>query len=276
MTKYVVDSSCEAVSYRGQRIESAPLMIYTDEVSYIDDGSMDIHNMLDTLEDYKGRSYTACPGTESWLKAFEGGDLIYVVAMTSGLSGTYNSAMVAKDIYLQEHPEARVEVFDTLSTGPESKLVVEKIIELDKSGCTFDEVCSKIREYMKHTRLFFALGSLHNMGQNGRVNKVLVSAIGLLGISIIATASEEGKVKPIAKARGERKVIKHILEEISGAGYKGGKLRISHVENEPLAIKVADGIRGNYADADIEIYPAGGLCSYYAERGGIIIGCETE
>lgn len=276
MTKYVVDSSCEAVSYGNQTIESAPLMIYTDEVSYIDDEDMDVHNMLDTLADYKGRSYTACPGTESWLKAFEGGDVIYVVAMTSGLSGTYNSAMVAKDIYLQEHPDAKIEVFDTLSTGPESKLVMEKVIELDKSGCTFDEVCSKIKEYMEKTRLFFALGSLHNMGQNGRVNKVLVSAIGLLGISIIATASEEGKVKPIAKARGEKRVIKHMMEEILGAGYKGGKIRISHVENESLANKVADGIRDHYKDADIEIYPAGGLCSYYAERGGILVGCETE
>ena len=67
-----------------------------------------------------------------------------------------------------------------------------------------------------------------------------------------------------------------MMEEILGAGYKGGKIRISHVENESLANKVADGIRDHYKDADIEIYPAGGLCSYYAERGGILVGCETE
>lgn len=275
MTKYVVDSSCDIFLYGDVKIESAPLIIYTDEVSYTDDENMDVHGMLDTLQNYNGRSYTACPGTEEWLKAFEGGDVIYVAALTSGLSGTYNSAMVAKDIYLQDHPDAKIEVFDSLTTGPELRLIMEKIIDLDKSGIPFEEVCSKAREYMNHTRLFFALASLHNMGQNGRVNKVLVSAVGLLGISIIATASEDGKVKTIAKSRGEKKVIKHMLEEIMEAGYKGGKLRISHVENEPLAEKLAAAVREHFPGADIEIYPAGGLCSYYAERAGILVGCET-
>lgn len=276
MKKYVADSSCDIFSYGDITIEAAPLTIYTDEVSYTDDNSMNISEMLDVFKNYKGRSYTACPGTETWLNAFEGGDEIYVATMTSGLSGTYNSAMVAKEMYEQEHPEAKIAVFDTLSTGPELRLVMEKVIELSQSGLVFEEVCAQVTEYMKHTRLFFALKSLHNMGQNGRVSKVLVSAVGLLGISILGTASEEGKLKPITKCRGDKKFIAHMMKELVEAGYSGGRVRIGHVENPELAKRLKSAIHLEFPHADIKEYSSGGLCSYYGERGGILIGCETE
>ena len=274
--KYIVDSSCDTFVYQGVNIQSAPLVISTEENHWIDDEHMDVHHMLDTLENHKGRSYTACPSAESWLNAFEGGDEIFVATMTSALSGTCNSAIAAREIYLQEHPDAKITVIDTLSTGPELRLVVEKLVELGETDLTFDEVDAQVREYMHQTRLFFALGSLHNMGQNGRVNKVLVSAVGLLGISIIATASEDGKVKPISKCRGEKKIVKHMLEELKAAGYAGGKARISHVENEEIARKLEIAVKEKYGDVDVTVYPAGGLCSYYGERGGILVGCEIN
>lgn len=276
ITKVVADSSCDMISYGDDNFEAVPLTIYTDEISYTDDISLDIHEMLGVLEKYKGRSYTACPSTESWLKAYEGGDTIYVVTLTSGLSGTYNSAMVARDMYLQDHPEAKVEVFDTLSTGPEMRLVVEKIIDLNGQGYGFEEVCSMIREYIKHTRLFFSFKSLHNFAQNGRVSKVVASAVGMLGISILGAASEEGTIEPIGKCRGEKKVVSCLAEELDKAGYSGGKIRICHIENQELATKVAEVVKNRYPDADINIYAARGLCSYYGERGGIILGCECR
>lgn len=275
MTKYVVDSSCDLFTYGDVHIESVPLTIYTSKMCYTDDDELDVYDMITELENYKGRSYTACPGIESWLKAFAGGDKIYVATLTSALSGTYNCALVAKEMYLQEHPEAQIEVFDSLSTGPELRLIVEKIIELDQSGIAFENVCAQAREYMKKTRLFFAFQSLHNFAQNGRVNKVLESMIGFLGISILGAASEEGTIAPINKLRGEKKVISGIIDELSKAGYKGGKVRICHIDNLSLAEKISASIKEHFQDALVNVYPAGGLCSYYGERGGIILGCET-
>jgi len=276
MTKFVADSSCDLLEYEGVNFEAVPLDIFTDEVRYTDDADINITEMLDMLASYKGRSYTACPGVDGWLKAFEGADKIYVVTLTSGLSGTYNSAVVAKDIFLQENPEAQIEVFDTLSTGPEMRLIVEKIIELDSMGLSFEEVCEKAREYIKKTRLFFSFISLHNFAQNGRVSKVVAAAVNMIGISIIGTASEEGTIDPIAKCRGEKKVLAKLMESLEEAGYKGGKFRICHVENEELAAKVVALVKEKYPEADAVLYKARGLCSYYAERGGIILGCETE
>ena len=212
MTKFVADSSCDMLDYEGVNFEAVPLDIFTDEVRYTDNADINITEMLDMLASYKGRSYTACPGVDGWLKAFEGADKIYVVTLTSGLSGTYNSAVVAKDIFLQDNPDVQIEVFDTLSTGPEMRLIIEKIIELDGQGLSFEEVCKKTREYIKKTRLFFSFISLHNFAQNGRVSKIVAAAVSMIGISIIGTASEDGKVEPSIKCRGEKKVLANIMK----------------------------------------------------------------
>lgn len=275
MTKIIADSSCDMLAYEGIEFESVPLTIYTDEVSYTDDANINIHEMLEVLSKYKGRSYTSCPNTQSWLNAFEGADIIYVVTLTSSLSGTCNSAMIAKDVYMRENPNAKIEVFDTLSTGPEIRLIVEKLIELNQEGYGVDDICNKTREYMKNTRLFFSFMSLHNFAQNGRVSKVAASAIRGLGISIIGTASEVGTVELITKCRGEKKVVVQIMKELNSAGYHGGKLRICHVENPKLADKIIAAVKEKFIDADAIVYEARGLCSYYGEQGGVIVGCET-
>lgn len=273
-TKFVSDSSCDMQRFEGVNFSSVPLSITTDEINYIDDETLDVNNMIDYLAGYKGRSYTACPSIESWLNSFDGADRIYVVTMTSTLSGTFNSAMTAREMYLQNHPDAEIHVFDTLSTGPEQRLFIEKLIELDNADDSFETIINKAKSYLAKTRLFFALKSLHNFAQNGRINKAIASAVGILGISIFATASDEGDVAPISKCRSEKKVLSSILEHIENAGYTGGKLRISHVDNLSLAKKIQTAVLEKYPKADILVYAARGLCSYYAEKGGILVGCE--
>lgn len=275
MIKFVTDSSCDTINYQDVAIEVVPLKIYTDEREFVDTSDLDIHEMLDYLLAYKDRSYTACPDTQSWLDAYEGGDEIYVVTMTSQLSGTYNSACIARDMYLESHPNAKFCIIDTLSTGPEMRLMIEKMIDLKKAGKTFEEVDKMAHNYLSNTRLFFAFKSLHNLAQNGRINKVVASLIGTLNISILGTASDEGKVEPTSKCRGTKKVIAKLIDDIKEAGFKGGKIRICHIENESLAKQLGESLKKLYPNIDLSIYPARGLVSYYGERGGIVIGCEN-
>ena len=276
MTRFIADSCSDMFQIEGVDFVSVPLTISTDTSDYVDDQDLDIKGMLDDLAVYKGKSGTACPSVERWLEAFEGADTIYIGTMTSTLSGTYNSALVAKDLYEQSHPEVKIHVFDTLSAGPELRLLMEKLIELDQSGMEFEEVCKIGEDYMQKTRLFFALKSLHNLAQNGRVNKVVAAAAGALGISVLGTASEEGTLEAVSKCRGDKKVIAGFLEEIGKAGFTQGKIRINHVENLTLAEKLRDAILEKYPDAEIMIYEAKGLCSYYAERGGMLVGVECN
>ena len=272
--KIVADSSCDMWELSGVDFAVAPITISTDNKHYVDNQELDVHLMSEELAKYKGVSHTACPSVGSWLDCYEGYDEVFVVTLTGAMSGTYNSAMTAKGIYEEENENVKVHVFDSLSTGPEMRLLIEKLKEMIEEDLPFEEIVEKGQGYLNHSRLFFALKSLHNFAMNGRVSKAVASAIGVLNISIFATASEEGTIQQISKCRGEKKVVKSMIEHLENAGYHGGKVRISHADNLKLAHNVRDKILELYPNADIIVYPMGGLCTYYAEIGGLLVGCE--
>lgn len=274
MVKFIADSACDLKEYPGICFETVPLSISTDERDYTDNEDLNVHEVLDYLEDYNDRSYTACPSIDAWLKAFEGADEIYCVTITSGLSGTFNGANIAREQYLEDHPDAKIYVVDSLSTGPGMVLLLEKLAELKSQGKSFEEVCTAIDKYRKRLKLYFSLSSLHNLAQNGRVNKLIASAIGFMNIKILGTASKEGTIEQVGKCRGNNRMIDKIIEQLKENGFTKGKIRICHVECLEFANAVAEKIRSIFNCTDIKIVPARGLCSYYAERGGIILGCE--
>ena len=274
MFKIVADSACDLQDFPSVPFETVPLTLSTDEISFVDDDSLDVTQALHYLASYHGRSYTACPSTQAWIDAFGDADEVFVVTITSGLSGTYASACLATDQFLEEHPNKKICVVDSLSTGPGEVLLIEKIAEWKAEGKSFEEISTQIVEYQKSLKLYFALQSLHNLAVNGRVSKLIASAIGIMNIRILGTASPAGTIDPVAKCRGDKSVIERIIKEIKECGYHGGKIRICHVENLDLAKMIEEKLRMVYGKIDLQIIPARGLCGYYAEQGGIILGCE--
>jgi DegV family protein with EDD domain len=274
--RIIADSSCDLYTLDIDDFVTVPLTVYTDERSFIDETSLNIKDMLDYLASYKGRSYTSCPSVDAWLKAFEGADEIFVATVTSALSGSYNSAMTAAGIYMEDHPSAKISVIDSLSTGAEEILLLYKLKDLIRAGGTFEETDRKIRAYLKTTRLFFSFFSLHNLSQNGRVSKAAAAALCVLNISVTGTASPEGKISVTGKARGEKKSVRTLVQDMKNAGYRGGRAVITHVENEPMASSLKQAVLNEYPSAEIHILPARGLCSYYMERRGVVISCETD
>ena len=125
--KIVADSSCDLFKLANSEFTTAPMKIITNEKEFVDDPSLDIDDMVNYLYQYKGKSKSSCPNITDWLDAFGDADEIFCVTITSGLSGSYNSACVAKQIYESENEGKRVHVFDTLSAGPEITLIIEKI-----------------------------------------------------------------------------------------------------------------------------------------------------
>jgi len=274
MVKFIADSACDLKEYPGICFETVPLSISTDEKNYTDDENLNVHEVLDYLEGYNNRSFTASPSPDAWLKAFEGADEIYCVTITSGLSGTYSGANLAREMFLEDHPDTKIYIVDSLSTGPGMVLILEKLAELKSQGKTFEEVCAAIEKYRKRLKLYFSLSSLHNLAQNGRVSKLIASAIGFMNIKILGTASKEGTIEQVGKCRGNNRMIDKLIEQLKACGFTKGKIRICHVECLEFANAVAEKIRSIFNGVDIKIIPARGLCSYYAERGGIILGCE--
>jgi len=275
MIKLVCDSSGDLHTLPGCQFVSVPMNISTAKAGFRDDDALNIPEMLQHLAGWNDRSFTACPSVHDWIEAFGGADTVYVGTITSGLSGSYNSAMAAKELYLQDHPQAKVHVFDSLSTGPEVRMIMEKLAELTLAGMDFSSVVEKVQDYQKHLRLFFSLQRLHNLAQNGRVSKVAAAAAGVLGIRVIGTASEVGTLQPLAKCRGDKKALAEILKDITEAGYNGGRMRISHVVNPELAQTFCEMVKARWPGVDVVIAQCRGLCSYYAEQGGLLVAVET-
>lgn len=273
--KIITDSASNMFAMDGVDFESVPLRIITNEKEYVDTNDLDVTAMVDELSSYKGRSGTACPGVGDYLNAFEGYDEIYCVTIISTLSGSYNAAMTAKQQYEEENPGAKVFVLDSYTAGAEMKLHLEKIKELVLEGKEFETICKEVQEYKeKHTSLIFSLESLHNLANNGRVSPAVAKIASLVGLRMVGDVSEEGQLHPTDKCRGEKKTLSTIFSNMKKAGYKGGKLLIDHCFNAKTPAALKEMVLAEFPNAKVVIDKTGALCSFYAEKGGLMIGFE--
>lgn len=274
--KIVSDSSGDIFEMSDVDYAYAPLKVITDEREFVDDESLDVDGMVDYLDKYKGRSRSSCPNIMDWIDAFGDSDDIFCITITSGLSGSYNSAMNAKAIYEKEKPGRRVFVIDSLSAGPQITLIIQKLREFVKQGYSYEDIVSEITEYSKKTGLIFMLRSLKTFANNGRVSPIVAKLVGLMGICIVGKASEVGTLELMHKCRGERRALETLVSSLGDKGFSGGKISIGHCQNEAGALKLKEMILEKYPVSDIEIHTFGDLCSFYAERGGILVGFEKN
>ena len=274
--KIVCDSSCDVLDCGADNFSTVPMKIIAGERQFIDDKDLDVEEMLDFLAGYKEKSGSSCPNVTEWLNSFDDCENIFCVAMTSSLSGSFNSARLAVNQYLEAHPDRHATVIDTLSTGPENALIFEKIKSLADSGLEFDEVCQQVKEYQKKTHLLFALESMHNLAVNGRVSPVKAKLAGLLGIRAIGIASEEGTLEMVSKQRGLANTVSDIFNQMKKVGFAGGRVKIHHAYNEVGATDLEKLILTEYPGCQVDKRTTTALCSFYAERGGILVGFEVE
>lgn len=272
--KIVADSSANVRMLQHTDFAAAPLKIITAEREFVDDCNLNVEEMVDFFDGYKGKSKTSCPNPGDWLEAFGDADDVFCVTITSGLSGSYNAACVAKEMFEAENHGKRVMVIDSLSAGPELELIIEKLQELVVAGCTYEEICGKIGLYQQKTGLLFALASLQNFAANGRVPMAVAKIAGVLGIRVVGKASDQGTLQLLDKSRGEAKALKKIAEHMASGGFCGGKARIAHCRNEAAAEELRKMIQQAFPGADVAICECLGLCSYYAEKGGLLVGYE--
>ena len=273
-TRIVVDSAASLYALDGVDFACVPLKIISDDAEYLDDGRLDAVGMAQTLRTYKGKTSTSCPNVSDWLAAYEGAEEVYAITITGTLSGSYNAAQLAAEEYQQENPGRRVFVLDSLSTGPEQYLLAEHLRDQIAAGHPFDEVCEKMLRYHRHTHLLFSLESLANLARNGRVKPAVAAVARMLGIRVIGQASEAGELDVICKTRGEHGALERIVLELKEHGYNHGKVRIAHCGNAAAAERLKHMIRAVFEGAQVEVSECGGLCSYYAELGGLLVGYE--
>lgn len=272
--KIVADSSADILALPQVPFASVPLKIITDKKEYVDDDRLSVEDMVNDLKVYKGRSSTACPNAEDYLAAFEGADEVYCVTITGTLSGSYNAALTAKALYEEAHPGSRVFVFNSLTAAAEVRLLVEKLESLIMAGVDFDSICKEMTAYKSRTGLVFMLASLRNFANNGRVSPAVAKFAGLMGIRIVGKASDRGDLEPMDKCKGQQKALSTLLSRMLRLGYDGGRVMIAHCFNSEGGAIFKKMIKEQFPAARVSVYPCRGLCSFYAEEGGMLVGFE--
>ena len=273
--RIVSDSSANVLEIDGIDLGVVPLHVIVGEEDFVDDAGLDLANMQEALSSYKGKTSTACPGPQDWMQAFGNADAVFCVTITSKLSGACASAKIAKDIYESEDDGKKVYVIDSLTTGPEMVLIIEKLKELMEQNLSPEEAYAQVMKYMKKTHLYFSLGSVDNLAKNGRVNPLLAKGINLLGIKLVGRASDEGTLESLDKCRGEKKAYKKIVDYMKSHGYTNGKLVIAHNNNKAGASALLDMIKNEFGEVKAMVHNTRALCSYYAEPDSILVGFEA-
>lgn len=276
----VVDSGCDLTSLTPEVIDKidftrVALKLDIGDKEFIDDFNLNIEEFMKEMYAYKGKTGSAAPSPQDWVNAYAKSDYVFALTITGALSGSYASAQTAVGLFKEQYPDRKIHLIDSKSTGPEMTLIVRKLSEYMSQGLEFEEIVKRIDEYRQHTHLLFVLKSLDNLVKNGRLSKVQGSIAGILGIKLLGTATAEGNLGLIQKCRGKMTAYDKAIDEMFSRQYNGGKIVIAHCFALDIVEYIASKIREKYPYCDIEAMPTSGLCSYYAEQGGILIGFEA-
>jgi len=271
----VADSSCDLFElekqYENIRFSSVPFVISIGTSDFVDNEKLDIDQMVAVMENSTSSSYTSCPTPYDWYKQFENSEKTIAVTISSKLSGSYNSAKAAMDMILDKYPEKKIALIDSKSTGPELVLIIRKICEFIETGNDYEHVVRKAVEFADHTHIVFALSSFNHLINNGRISRIVGFIAGKLHLWGIGIGDEEGSICIRNKVRGRRMVIDAIIADMKERGSELSEVVISHCQNVELAETLKTSIQNLWHNISVKVIQSRGLCSYYAERGGLIV-----
>lgn len=252
---------------------TVPLTIMLDDETFIDDESFNQKMFIEKVANSPNCPKSSCPTPELFMEQFDLADECYVITLSSKLSGSYNSACVAKQLYEEEHEGKKIHIFDSKSASSKQTLIYKKIEELKQKGCTFEEVVEQVEAYIADTETMFVLESLEALRKNGRLSKVKALVATALNIKPLMGADSEGNIIQLGQARGVNKALQKLIDSIGEKkqDIKDRRLVIAHCNCESRAKWVKEQIEKVYEFAEIMIVETAGISTLYASDGGIIV-----
>lgn len=271
--KIVGDSCCDLTKEELKKdyFVSVPLTLTVGGVDVIDDENFNQKKFLKMMEECPECPKSSCPSPEAFMEAFEGAEDVYVVTLSSKLSGSYNSAVLAKQIYQEEHADVNIHVFDSKSAAAGEHLICGKLEECLLKGMGFDEVVSTVEEYIKGQRTIFVLENLEVMRKNGRLTKLKSVVANVLNIKPVLH-EVDGEIHQIDQARGMNKALNKLLWQIEKSDYdKNRRVEITQCDSYERCMNVRKILIEKFGFKDVVILDAGGVSTMYENSGGVVV-----
>ena len=250
-----------------------PLTLLVDGEEIIDDKTFDQADFLAKVAASKESVKSACPAPESYMEAYSKADDIYVVTLSAELSGSYNSAVLGKNLYEEENGTKNIHVVNSRGAATTQVLIARKLNEYASQGMPFEEVVDKIEEYTTSLRTYFVLETLEVLRKNGRLSRLSATIAGALNIKPVMIGTRDGVIQKAAQARGMKKALAKMVEHMGSEGRDLTRRQfvISHCNCYERAVYVKELIKKHLHAEDVDIVDTKGVSSLYACDGGIIV-----
>jgi len=276
--RIISDSSCDLpLNYLAKEdidFSVVPLKIIVGDHEFIDDESLNTKELIAAMKEYKEASSTACPAPEEFAAELRKSEENYVITITSGLSGTFNSARVAANMVLEECNDKRIRLFDSLATSTSMILMIMKLRDWLKAGIyDFETICDKLSDYQKTLTLLFLLQDLSNLVKSGRMSRIAGAVASALSIMPICRATEKGEIEVVEKIRGVKKALSSMVNMVEEKVkiHEQFPVVITHCNNLSQAETLKDLLEKRFNLKEIYIFPMHGLTTYYSNDKGLIM-----
>ena len=250
-----------------------PLTLLVDGEEIIDDETFDQADFLAKVAASKESVKSACPAPESYMEAYSKADDIYVVTLSAELSGSYNSAVLGKNLYEEENGTKNIHVVNSRGAATTQVLIARKLKDYASQAMPFEVVVDKIEEYTTSLRTYFVLETLEVLRKNGRLSRLSATIAGALNIKPVMIGTRDGVIQKAAQARGMKKAHAKMVEHMGSVGRDLSRRQfvISHCNCYERAVYVKELIKKHLHAEDVDIVDTKGVSSLYACDGGIIV-----
>lgn len=272
--KIITDSSCDLPEElkKSKEIEQVPFVLQLGDEVFVDDENLDVSKYIDRMVNSKHIPKTAAPAPDLFISKFEGDEDVFCLVISSHLSSSYNNAKLAQKISQEENKDKFIHVFDSLTASAGQTLIALKIKEYIEANMSSKSIVENISLFIENMKTYFILERYDNLVKNGRVSNYIAKLADVLNIKPICCA-DEGEIGMLSKARGFSKAIDKLIKLIlnDDQDFENKILTISHVEAPEKALSFKEKISKKIKFKDIIISETSGLCSTYADKGGIVI-----
>lgn len=253
-----------------------PLKINIPDIAhYVDDGSINIPEMIDNMAKCKQASGSACPAPEEFAEKMRKAEACFVITLSAKLSGSYNSACIARDMVLEETPDKKIYVIDSKSASAGQTRIAMALRNWIDGGDDFDTIIKKAEKLVSEMKTLFVLEDLSNLVKNGRISKAAGLLGGVIGLRPIMGDNGNGEIECVEKVRGTQKALSRLCEIIQKGteNKKNLVMVIAHGNCMERAQELKKSIAKLCSKQfdDIIVVPTGGLSTLYAANGGIVL-----
>ncbi|MBH0231571.1 DegV family protein [Halobacillus yeomjeoni] len=275
--KLFIDGGADLPKAMSERYEAntVPLNLDFGEEQY-KTGQLDLQTFYEKLKRSEELPKSSSPSPQDFYDHFkkqDPEDEILVLALTQGLSSTYESGVMGMEMLLEEEPDRKISVLNTKTATCGIALLLNEAESKIEEGITFDALVSHMEECIERTTTLFILKTLENVIKGGRLDKVKGAIAKTLNIKLLMRADEDGAIEVSEKVRGNKKALRRFVEQIGeyANNFEDRVIALSHCNDETRGQKVLNDIKEKYSFKDSLFMEMGPLISTHAGEGALVI-----